>query len=137
MIEAIQAAAMESAKANPATAPAAQPQTTVFEVSQFADAYARGGTPATGGPGSVTGAAQAQPSQGMQNLLSAFDNLNGGAENIKSMSNAMASSSTDPTPGEMLKLTMECHKFLYKAELTSNVANRTSDGVQQLFKQQS
>jgi hypothetical protein len=137
MIEAIQAAAMESAKASPAAAPAAQPQTTVFDVSQFADAYARGGTPATGGPGSVAGAAQVQPSQGMQSLLSAFDNLNGGAENIKTMSNAMTASSTDPTPGEMLKLTMECHKFLYKAELTSNVANRTSDGVQQLFKQQS
>jgi hypothetical protein len=136
MIEAIQVAAMDAAQANPAASPAAQPQATMFEVNQFADAYAKGGTPATGGPGSVTDAAPVQ-SQGMRALLSTFENLNGGADKINAMSKAMSTSAVDPTPGEMMQLTMECHKFLYKAELTSNVANRTSDGVQQLFKQQS
>ena len=138
MIEAIQVAAMDAAQANPAASPAAQPQATMFEVNQFADAYAKGGTPATGGPGSVADAAPAQqPSEGMRALLSTFDNLNGGADKINAMSKAMSASTVDPSPGEMMQLTMECHKFLYKAELTSNVANRTSDGVQQLFKQQS
>ncbi len=37
----------------------------------------------------------------------------------------------------MLNLTVKCHEFMFHAELTSNVANRTSDGVQQLFRQQS
>lgn len=32
---------------------------------------------------------------------------------------------------------MQAHKFLFQSQLTSNVANRTSDGVQQLFRQQS
>ena len=134
MIEAIQVAATNAAQANPAASPAAQPQATMFEVSQFADAYARGGAPATGGPGTV--GAPAQPSQGMRALLSTFENLNGGADSINTMSQTM-SATANPTPGDMLKMTMECHQFLFKAELTSNVANRTSDGVQQLFKQQS
>ena len=135
MIEAIQVAAMDAAQASPAASPAAQPQATMFEVSQFADAYSHGGAPATGGPGSVP--APVQSSEGMRALLSTFENLNGGADKINAMSKAMSTSAVDPTPGEMMQLTMECHKFLYKAELTSNVANRTSDGVQQLFKQQS
>jgi Type III secretion basal body protein I, YscI, HrpB, PscI len=134
MIEAIQVAAMNAAQANPAASPAAQPQATMFEVNQFADAYARGGAPASGGPGDV--AAPAQPSQGMRALLSTFENLNGGADSINTMSRTM-SATANPSPGDMLKMTMECHQFLFKAELTSNVANRTSDGVQQLFKQQS
>jgi hypothetical protein len=136
MIEAIQVAAMDAAKANPAASPAAQPQATMFEVNQFADAYAKGGAPA-GGAGAAPGvAAPAQPSQGMRALLSTFENLNGGADSINSMSQTM-SSTANPSPSDMLKMTMECHQFLFKAELTSNVANRTSDGVQQLFKQQS
>ena len=41
------------------------------------------------------------------------------------------------TPSQMLEVTMQCHQFLFQSQLTSNVANRTSDGVQQLFRQQS
>lgn len=131
MIEAIQVAA---AQANPAAAPAAQPQATMFEVSQFADAYANGGNTSKG-PAAVS--APAQPSEGMRALMSTFENLNSGADKINAMSHMITSSGADPTPGQMLQVTMEAHKFLFKAELTSNVANRTSDGVQQLFKQQS
>ena len=106
----------------------------MFEVSQFAEAYGNGGN-ASGGPAQV--AAPAQPSDGMRVLLSTFENLNTGADKISAMSHAITSSGADPTPGQLLQVTMEAHKFLFKAELTSNVANRTSDGVQQLFKQQS
>ena len=137
MIEAIQVAAMDAAQSSPATSPAAQPQATAFDVHQFADAYAQDGTPATGGPRAVADVASTQQSEGMRAVLSAFENLNGGAESINSMSQVMSANSADLTPGAMLKMTMECHQLLFKAELTSNVANRTSDGVQQLFKQQS
>ena len=34
-------------------------------------------------------------------------------------------------------MTMKSHHFLFQCEMTSNVANRTSDGIQQLFRQQS
>jgi len=133
MIEAIQVA-VDAAQANPAASPAAQPQATMFEVNQFAEAYGRGGS-TTGGANAV--AAPAQPSEGMRALMSTFENLNAGADKISAMSHMLTSSGSDPTPGQLLQVTMEAHKFLFKAELTSNVANRTSDGVQQLFKQQS
>src|SRR3546814_12587161 len=84
MIEAIQVAA-DAAQANPAASPAAQPQATMFEVNQFAQAYGRGGS-STGGAEAV--AAPAQPSDGMRVLLSTFENLNAGADKISAMSHS-------------------------------------------------
>lgn len=43
----------------------------------------------------------------------------------------------DMKPSELMMLTMRSHEFLFHCELVSNVANRSSDGVQQLFRQQS
>src|SRR3546814_10087510 len=99
MIEAIQVAA-DAAQANPAASPAAQPQATMFEVNQFAQAYGRGGS-STGGAEAV--AAPAQPSEGMRVLLSTFENLNAGADKISAMSHALTSSGSDPTPGQLLR----------------------------------
>jgi hypothetical protein len=36
----------------------------------------------------------------------------------------------------MIGLTVQCHEFMFNCQLTSNIANRTSDGLQQLFRQQ-
>lgn len=136
MIEAIQAAAASAAQAAPGVATPQSPQATSFEVNQFADAYSKGGTPqasaSAGGVAKVEG-----PSQGMQAFATFADNLNGGADSIKAMSQKLTSGDVDSSPGKMLELTMECHKFMFKAEVTSNVANRTSDGITQLFRQQS
>src|SRR5690606_22709528 len=127
MIEAIQIA-VDATQGNPAAAPAAQPQTSMYEVGKFAEAY-RGGGSGSGNVGATEAVAKpAEPSQGMRALMSTFENLNNGAEKIQSLSQAITNSNKDPTPGEMMALTMEAHKLLFKAELTSNVANRTSDG---------
>ena len=40
------------------------------------------------------------------------------------------------TPGEVVMLTVRCQEFMFHCQLTSNIANRTSDGLQQLFRQQ-
>lgn len=40
-------------------------------------------------------------------------------------------------PSELMMITMRSHQFLFHCELVANVANRASDGVQQLFRQQS
>jgi hypothetical protein len=40
------------------------------------------------------------------------------------------------TPGDMMMLTVRCQEFMFHCQLTSNIANRTSDGLQQLFRQQ-
>jgi len=136
MTEAIQAVAMEAAKAAPATAPVAQPQTGAFEVHQFSDAYARSG--ATAATNQAQGVAQvAPPSEGLRAFAAFADNINGGASNIEALTQKMSSSEFASKPSAMLEVTMACQQFMFKAQLTSNVANRTSDGIQQLFRQQS
>lgn len=48
-----------------------------------------------------------------------------------------ASAEQELRPSDLMMLSMRSHEFLFHCELVSNVANRSSDGVQQLFKQQS
>ena len=137
MIEAIQVAALEAAQqASPGASAAQQPQASAYDVRQFAASLERtGGTAETQASSPVLNTGAAQPSEGMRTVLSALDGLNGGAENIGMMSQSV--NGADLTPGQMMEMTMKAHQFLFKAELTSNVANRTSDGIQQLFRQQS
>lgn len=140
MIEAIQVAAMDAAQAQPAAAPAAQPQANAYDLREFAAAMERTGGVAPQQAGSAAPAAQVSPlqtSEATRALVAAFNNLNGGAENINALAKSMSGSVAELTPGQMMEMTMKCHQFLFQCELTSNVANRTSDGVQQLFRQQS
>lgn len=140
MIEAIQVAGMDGSPAAAGGAAAAQPQASAIEVRDFAQAMQRtdaAAQPQAGAPDAVAGASKAEPSEGTRMMISAFDSLNGSAKNIEAMSQAMSGSVADLKPGQMLEMTMKCHEFLFQSQLTSNVANRTSDGVQQLFRQQS
>ena len=140
MIDAIQVAALD-AVANPAAAPAAQPQASAIEVGEFAQALERTGGASKARPdaaaNAVASASEAEPSASARMMVDAFDNLNGAAKNIESLSHKLAGSATEMTPSQMLEVTMQCHQYLFQSQLTSNVANRTSDGVQQLFRQQS
>lgn len=139
MIDAIQVAAMDAA-ANPAAAPALQPQAAAVDVREFAQALERaGGAPAVRNDTGVqaSGEATAGESATARMMVDAFDSLNGAATKIEKLSRAMSASATEMSPGQMLEMTMQCHQFLFQSQLTSNVANRTSDGVQQLFRQQS
>ncbi|GHE26439.1 hypothetical protein ACFOED_04115 [Vulcaniibacterium thermophilum] len=134
MIEAIQVAA-EATNLAPQAA-ALQPQASAMEVRQFAEAYERAGA-AAGAPPAGAGGAQAVSFEGTRMVLTALERLNGGAQNIGEISKAMSANAADLTPGEMMQMTMRCHQFLFTSELTANVANRTSDGIAQLFRQQS
>jgi hypothetical protein len=137
MIEAIQVAAMDPAQAAQAS-PATQPQASSYDVRDFAAALERsGGTQPPAGAAPAAGIAPSEPSEGTRMLIAAINNLNGGAENINAVSQSMSGNVADVTPGQMMEMTMKCHQFLFQAELTSNVANRTSDGISQLFRQQS
>ncbi|QCW28384.1 hypothetical protein FE772_24760 [Lysobacter enzymogenes] len=93
--------------------------------------------PPGGQAGGVAQAGAAEPSQGTRAVLAALDNLNGGAESIGQASQSISANAAELTPGEMIQMTMKCHQFMFTSQLTSNVANRTSDGIQQLFRQQS
>ena len=138
MIDAIQVAAMDAA-ANPAASPALQPQAAAVDVREFAQALDRAGgaAPARNDANAVSSATPPGESATAKMMVNAFDSLNGTATKIENLSRAMSASATEMTPGQMLEMTMQCHQFLFQSQLTSNVANRTSDGVQQLFRQQS
>lgn len=72
----------------------------------------------------------------MKGMLRALDGVNGEARAIGAAAKAAEMQGAKLTPGEMIMLTVRCHEFLFHCQLTSNIANRTSDGLQQLFRQQ-
>lgn len=138
MIEAITAAGLEPAQAASSASAANSPQASQGDMRDFAAAMERNsGAQAT--PSTEAGAVQAtqKPSEGMRSVLAAFDRLNGGAESIRDMANKLAANPADASPSQIIQMTVQCHQFMFQCELTSNVANRTSDGIQQLFRQQS
>lgn len=139
MIEAIQVGAMDAAQAaGPASSASNQPQASSYDVRDFAAALERtGGTPQPQAATAPANIGPAEPSEGTRVLIAAINNLNGGAQNINTVSQSMSGNIAEVTPGQMMEMTMKCHQFLFQAELTSNVANRTSDGISQLFRQQS
>jgi len=69
-------------------------------------------------------------------LLSSFEQLNTEAGSLHASAVAAETAAHDLTPGEMIMLTMRCNEFLFHCELTTNVASRSSDGLQQLFREQ-
>lgn len=115
------------------TQQAAGPQTqvTVYDIARFQEAYANAAPTQVSAPQSVEAV-----SPGFKAVLQNFESLNGRVSSINEIA-ANLEAGAEPTPSQMMQLTVKCQEFLFHAELTSNVANRTSDGVQQLFRQQS
>jgi hypothetical protein len=106
----------------------------IFEVSHFNAAFAAAAansTPATAHAMQVS----ASESQGFRTVMATLENLNGRAESLGSKAADLQHGQFRPS--DMLMMTLKAQEFLFHCELTSNVANRTSDGVQQLFREQS
>lgn len=72
----------------------------------------------------------------MKGMFNALDQVNVQARAVSRYAETAEASGGQLTPGEMVQLNMKCSEFMFQAQLTSNIANRSSDGVQQLFKQQ-
>jgi hypothetical protein len=77
------------------------------------------------------------PSEAAKQLMKPFEHLNGEAERLSLDARTAQSSGAEMSPGEVVLLTVRCQEFMFHCQLTSNIANRTSDGIQQLFRQQS
>jgi hypothetical protein len=128
---------MAAAAAQPsgvATAAAAGAPT-VFDLANFHAAYASAAQTsprATQAP-EVSGA----ETGGFRSVMAMLQGLNGDAESIGTAAMQNKSAQARMTPGDMLAMTTQAYEFLFHCEVTSNVANRTSEGVQQLFQQQS
>jgi hypothetical protein len=103
----------------------------VFEVSHFNAAFAAAGNTA---PAAHTMQVSASESQGFRTVMTTLENLNGRADSLGSK--ALELQQGEFKPSDMLMMTLKAQEFLFHCELTSNVANRTSDGVQQLFREQ-
>jgi hypothetical protein len=73
----------------------------------------------------------------MKAMLGEIEKVNGEARSVADVAQAAAAGGADMTPGEVVNLTMKCHEFMFHCQLSSSIANRTSDGIQQLFRQQS
>lgn len=78
----------------------------------------------------------APTSEAAKQLLAPFEQINGEAQSIATEARAARDGGREMTPGEIVMLTVRCQEFSFHCMLTSNIANRTSDGLQQLFRQQ-
>ena len=70
-------------------------------------------------------------------LLRPLDSINGEAARLSNEAQLAQAAGREMTPGEIVTLTVRCQEFMFHCQLTSNIANRTADGLQQLFRQQS
>jgi hypothetical protein len=78
-----------------------------------------------------------EPTQVAKQLMRPFEHINGEALRLSMDAQAAEATGHDLSPGEMVQLTVRAQEFMFHCQLTSNIANRTSDGLQQLFRQQS
>jgi len=77
-----------------------------------------------------------EPSQAARQLMQPFEHINGEAVRLAADAHASEAAGREMSPSEMVQLTVRCQEFMFHCQLTSNIANRTSDGLQQLFRQQ-
>lgn len=125
--ELVQAAAGAPA----ASAASAAGAPTVYEVARFEQLH-------RGSPSAEAAAAlPAARSESFSSVLKTLQTLNGDVQSLGLEAARFAADRQELTPGDMLQLTVRCHQFMFQCELTANVANRSSEGVQQLFRQQS
>lgn len=117
---------------------------TNFDVANFQDALAKfdpSQMDATQVGSSDNANAPAQGAEsamlpGLKNAGEAALNLSDHAGQVRSEAFEALANKDELSPGDMLNLTVEVHKFSFHAQLSSNVANRSSQGVQELFRQQ-
>jgi len=76
------------------------------------------------------------PSEAARQLMKPFEHINSEATRLAADAKASQVTGAEMSPGEMVMLTVRCQEFMFHCQLTSNIANRASDGLQQLFRQQ-
>ncbi len=91
---------------------------------------------AIGRSGSVSEVTASQMPTPVKGVFDALDQVNVQARSVSDYAASAEASGGQLTPGEIVQLTMKCQEFMFQCQLTSNIANRSSDGVQQLFRQQ-
>jgi len=73
----------------------------------------------------------------MKAVIEPLDYINKEATALIEYAESAVASGDELSPSEIVMLTAKSQEFMFHSQLTSNVANRTADGLQQLFRQQS
>ncbi len=88
--------------------------------------------------GSLERAEQADaPGSVAKAMFEPLDRIDNEAISLVEYAQSALESGNELTPSEIVMLTARSQEFMFHAQLTANVANRTADGMQQLFRQQS
>ncbi len=74
---------------------------------------------------------------GFQTALESLQSLNGSLKSLGLDALRMAGEGQSLSPSDMLHISIKSHEFMFQSQLTATVANKTSDGITQLFRQQS
>jgi hypothetical protein len=77
------------------------------------------------------------PTEAAKQLMKPFEHINTEAQRLSLDARAADTAGRQMSPSEMVSLNVRCQEFSFHCQLMSNIANRTSDGLQQLFRQQS
>jgi len=81
--------------------------------------------------------AVSSPTESVKAAFKPLDYINNEAAEIATYAKNAVASGNELTPSEIVMLTAKSQEFMFHCQLTSSVANRTSEGLQQLFRQQS
>lgn len=76
------------------------------------------------------------PNEAVKTVLQPLGFINTEAADLLNYAKSAVASGNELTPSEIVVLTARSHEFMFHAQLTANVANRTAEGLQQLFRQQ-
>jgi hypothetical protein len=134
-------AALAATHADPSAARAGY-GVALTDIAAFEQALERARSAAANGTPTAPVTVTAPPHAGragesMQALFRPLEQIDGQAASLAAQARAATAEGRALTPSELLRLTVQCHQFMFHCQLTANVANRTSDGLQQLFRQQS
>lgn len=107
-------------------------QVSLYDVSRFEAVYQKAAEVSI--PNTGVESATENP---FSSAFKALESLNGGGEGIGSEVLRMIGENAEMSPSEMIGLTMKAQHFLFQSQLMANIANKSSEGLQQLFRQQS
>ncbi len=115
---------------------AATTTVSVYDVSQFRNQM-EAPSAASKEASAASSATSVTESEAARGFISALHKLDSSGGALGARADNILASGENITPSDMIQLTVESHKFMFQCEITANVANRSAEGIQQLFRQQS
>src|SRR5512139_1494270 len=70
-------------------------------------------------------------------VLTPLDGIDASMKHLEETARAAVERGGDLSPADTVLLMAQAHRFAFETQLVASVANKTSDGVSQLFRQQS